>query len=129
MAVSAGFTKNCLTQSLDQRRACEQADAGGVNRLLTRGHAPSSPGLLYYPPNSFFFYPSKIWEALVKTRQIQLWCLVVFLLAVAVIWLRPAQSSSASSEAKSPFKKLLEARARLTTRESKTYRLPAMSAD
>ncbi|HKC89194.1 MAG TPA: HEAT repeat domain-containing protein, partial [Blastocatellia bacterium] len=64
-----------------------------------------------------------------KTRQIQLWCLVVFLLAVAVIWLRPAQSSSASSEAKSPFKKLLEARARLTTRESKTYRLPAMSAD
>jgi HEAT repeat protein len=61
----------------------------------------------------------------VKARQIQLWCLVVFLLSVAAIWLRPSQSSSA--EAKSPFKKLIDARARLATRETKTYRLPAMS--
>ncbi|MBO0725249.1 MAG: hypothetical protein J2P52_06590, partial [Blastocatellia bacterium] len=62
-----------------------------------------------------------------KARQIQLCCLVVFLLAVAVIWLAPSQSSIASAEAKSPFKKLIDARARLATRETKTYRLPAMS--
>ncbi|HKQ72860.1 MAG TPA: HEAT repeat domain-containing protein [Blastocatellia bacterium] len=64
-----------------------------------------------------------------KTRQIQLWCLVVFLLAVVVIWLNPARYSSANAEAESPFKKLIGARARLATRESKKYRLPAMSAD
>ena len=64
-----------------------------------------------------------------KTRRIQLWCLVGFLLAVAAIRLTPAQGSSASAEAKSPFKKLIDARARLAAREAKTYRLPAMSAD
>ena len=64
-----------------------------------------------------------------KARQIQLWCLVVFLLAVAAIWLSPSQNSNASAEAKSPFKKLIDARARSATRETKTYRLPAMSAD
>src|SRR5262249_752207 len=48
-------------------------------------------------------------------------------LAVVVIWLSPAQRSSA--EAKSPFKKLIDARARLATREAKTYRLPATGAD
>ncbi|HEU0173689.1 MAG TPA: HEAT repeat domain-containing protein [Blastocatellia bacterium] len=63
-----------------------------------------------------------------KARRIQLWCLVVFLLAVAAVWLTPSQSSSASADAKSPFKKLVDARARLETRETKTYRLPAMSA-
>jgi hypothetical protein len=65
----------------------------------------------------------------VKARRIQLWCLVVFLLAVAAIWLSPSQNSNASAEAKSPFKKLIDARARSATRETKTYRLPAMSAD
>jgi hypothetical protein len=63
----------------------------------------------------------------VKARQIQFCCLVVFLLSLAAIWLAPSQSSSASAEAKSPFKKLIEARARLSTRETKTYRLPATS--
>ncbi|MBO0862899.1 MAG: HEAT repeat domain-containing protein, partial [Chloracidobacterium sp.] len=61
-----------------------------------------------------------------KARQIQLCCLVVFSLIVAVIWLAPSQSSIASAEAKSPFKKLIDARARLATRETKIYRLPAM---
>src|SRR5215475_12221171 len=64
-----------------------------------------------------------------KARQIQVWCLVFFLIAVAAIWLWPSQSSGASAEAKSPFKKLLDARALLAARETKTYRLPAMSAD
>ncbi len=73
--------------------------------------------------------PGAIWEALVKTRQVQLWCLVVFLFASAVVWLASTQSSSAGAESKSPFKKLIDARARLATRESKTYRLPATSGD
>jgi HEAT repeat protein/squalene-hopene cyclase-like protein len=65
----------------------------------------------------------------VKARRIQLWCLVVFLVAVAAIWLAPSQYTNASDGAKSPFKKLIDDRARLATREAKTYRLPAMSAD
>src|SRR5262245_27172552 len=66
---------------------------------------------------------------LVKARRIQHVLLVVFLLAVAAIWLSQSQNSNASAEAKSPFKKLIDARARSATRETKTYRLPAMSAD
>ena len=64
-----------------------------------------------------------------KTRQIQLWWLVVFLLTVAAIWFTPAQISIASAKSKSPFKKLIDARARLGTRETRTYRLPSMSAE
>lgn len=64
-----------------------------------------------------------------KARRIQLWCLVVFLLAVVAIWLTPSENSKASAEARSPFKKLIDARARSATRETRTYRLPAMSAD
>jgi HEAT repeat protein len=64
----------------------------------------------------------------VRARQVQLWCLVVFLLVVAAVWLTPTRNSSASAEARSPFKKLIDARARSATRERKTYRLPAMSA-
>jgi hypothetical protein len=64
----------------------------------------------------------------VKARQVQLWCLIVFLFAVAAIWLTPSQNSSASAEARSSFKKLIDARARSATREVKTYRLPPMSA-
>ncbi|MGH9856142.1 MAG: hypothetical protein ACREBD_40430, partial [Blastocatellia bacterium] len=63
-----------------------------------------------------------------KTRQIQL-CLVVFLFAVAAIWLTPERSSSASAKSKSPFKKLIDARGRLAARETRTYRLPVMNAD
>ena len=63
-----------------------------------------------------------------KTRQIQLGCLVVFLFAVVMVWMKPAQSSSAIAEPKSPFKKLIDARARLATRETRTYRLPAKNA-
>lgn len=64
-----------------------------------------------------------------KTRQIRFWCLVVFLFAVVVIWLKPAQSSGAAIEAKSSFKKLVDTRGLLAARESKTYRLPTTSAD
>ncbi|MGE0128648.1 MAG: HEAT repeat domain-containing protein [Blastocatellales bacterium] len=64
-----------------------------------------------------------------KTRQIRLLCLVVFLLAVVVIWLQPTQSSSATTEAKSLFKKLVDARERLKPRAAKTYRLPVASED
>ncbi|HEY8460061.1 MAG TPA: hypothetical protein VIM99_06745, partial [Blastocatellia bacterium] len=60
-----------------------------------------------------------------KIRRIQLSCLVVFLLSVAAIWLASSRNSTASAEAKSPFKKLIDARARLATREIKTHRLPA----
>jgi hypothetical protein len=64
----------------------------------------------------------------VKTRQIQLCCLVVFLLAVAATWLTNPPNSNATAEAKSPFAKLVDARARLATRETRIYRLPATSA-
>ena len=64
-----------------------------------------------------------------KARQVQLWCLIVFLLAVAAVWLTPSQNSNASADARSPFKKLIDARAQSATREVKTYRLPATSAD
>src|SRR5262249_50737423 len=107
-------------------RVSKRARAGSNPCLRA---APNSLGFVLNPPDSFIFFSMPIRWALRKTPQIQLWCLVVFLLAVAVIWLKPAQSSSASSEAKSPFKKLFEARARLTTREGKTYRLPAAPAD
>jgi hypothetical protein len=50
---------------------------------------------------------------------------VVFLLAALTIWLAPAQSSGVGAEAKSPFKKLIDARERLAPRAGKTYRLPA----
>ncbi len=64
-----------------------------------------------------------------KTRQIQLCCLVVFLFAVVMVHLMPSQTSNASAEAKSQFKKLIDARGLLATRENKTYRLTATSAD
>src|SRR5882672_1660194 len=80
------------------------------------------------PTHFLPFIFKQIRRPLVKARQIQFWCLVVFLLAVAAVWLTPSQSSSASAEAKSPFKKLIDVRARLATRETRTYRLPTISA-
>jgi HEAT repeat protein len=65
----------------------------------------------------------------VKTRRIQLSCLVVFLFATLTIWLTPARNSVVGAETKSPFKKLIDARERLAPQASKTYRLPAAGAD
>src|SRR5262245_55144347 len=81
------------------------------------------------PTHFLPFIFKQIRRPLVKARQVQLWCLIVFLFAVAAVWLTPSQNSNASAEARSPFKKLIDARARSATREVKTYRLPATSAD
>src|SRR5215468_4268717 len=80
-------------------------------------------------PSTRFRLFKQIRRPLVKARQVQLWCLIVFLFAVAAVLLTPSQNSNASAEARSPFKKLIDARARSATREVKTYSLPSTSAD
>jgi HEAT repeat protein len=60
-----------------------------------------------------------------NTRRIQLTCLSVFLFTAAVIWLMPAQTSTAGAEPKSPFRKLIDAEGLLAANAKKTYRLPA----
>jgi HEAT repeats len=57
-----------------------------------------------------------------KTRQIQLLFLIVFILVVVVSRLTPVQSSTQESPS---FKKLIDARQRLAPRAVKKYRLPA----
>src|SRR5437899_11071735 len=60
-------------------------------------------------------------------RKLKLLGLTLFSVFIALaVWLPGSISGSAS---RSEFKKLLDARASLATRETKTYRLPTMSAD
>ena len=60
-----------------------------------------------------------------RVRQVQLCCLVVFLVVVVAAQLMPRLASSASAEARDGFKKIVEASERLAPGASKSLRLPA----
>ncbi len=63
-----------------------------------------------------------------RVRQVQLCCLVVFLVVVVAAQLMPRLASSASAEARDGFKKIVDASERLAPGASKNLRLPAADA-